>query len=703
MGVPLYRIGIDVGGTFTDLVAVDEAGRATFAKVPSTPADPSLGVVDGLDRLAAALGVAPAAMLARTERIVHGTTVATNALIERNGARVGLLTTEGHRDVVEMREGLKDDRYNLRLPPPVQLVPRRLRLGVRERMRADGRVETPLDGTSLDAAIETLRRERVEAVAICYLHAWRDPSHEQLSPRAGAGGAARALRLAFLRGAAANQGVRAVLDDDRQRLCRPALSRYLGRLERRLAEAGYRGPILVIQSHGGIAPIAEAGRLAAGAVLSGPAGGVAGSVHAARLIGALGSGADLIPFDMGGTSTDISLVVGGRPSLAANRRVGGQAIALASLDISSIGAGGGSIARVDRGGILHVGPESAGADPGPACYGAGGEEPTVTDANLVLGYLDPAGFLGGRKRLDRAAAERAVDRVAAALGIDRLAAAAGIHRIVNTNMAEAVRLASVRRGVDVRHFAILAFGGAAGLHATDIARQLGVARVVVPRAAAVLSAWGMLATDLRFEVARTHIGDTKSLDGAAVKRLFDELAAAGLARLRASFDGPVRIARSADMRYGEQVFEIAVPLDDIDWRAADPLPEIIRRFHAAHEALFTYSLAEEETVLVNARVAVTGILSTLPREPALAAAVPAAPRGMRPIRLGGDWVAAPVYDLDALAPHQAIRGPALVEGAMTTVLLRAGDEAVATALGWLDIAVGAAAGGRRFRHDIRTA
>jgi N-methylhydantoinase A len=685
----LYRIGIDVGGTFTDLVAVDDDGRSTLAKAPSTPADPSLGVVDGLGRLAAALGLAPAAMLAGTLRIVHGTTVATNALIERSGARVGLLTTEGHRDVVEMREGLKDDRYNLRLPPPEQLVPRRLRLGVRERIRADGTIETPLDPASLDAAIETLRHERVEAVAICYLHAWRDPSHERLSRE-------RVL--------AARPGLHVSLSSDVLPQIKeferfsttivnayvgPALARYLGRLERRLADAGYHGPILVIQSHGGVAPIAEAGRLAAGAVLSGPAGSVAGSVYAARLIAALGSGGDLIPFDMGGTSTDISLVVAGRPSRAANRRVGGQAIALPSLDISSIGAGGGSIARVDQGGILHVGPQSAGADPGPACYAAGGEEGTVTDANLVLGYLDPAGFLGGRKVLDRAAAERAVDRIAAALGLDRLAAAAGIHRVVNTNMAEGVRLVSVRRGVDIRQFAIFAFGGAAGLHATDIARQLSVARVVVPRAAAVLSAWGMLATDLRFEVACTHIGDTKSLDGAAVKRLFDDLAAEGLGRLRASFDGPARIARAADMRYGEQVFEIAVPLDDIDWTAADPLPEIIRRFHATHEALFTYSLPDEETVLVNARVAVTGILSALPEEPALPAAAAAAPRATRPIRLDGDWVVAPVFDFDALAPRQPISGPALVEGAMTTVLLRPGDRAAATSLGWLDIAVAA--------------
>ena len=304
----------------------------------------------------------------------------------------------------------------------------------------------------------------------------------------------------------------------------PALSRYLARLERRLAEVGYRGPTLVIQSHGGVAPIAEAGRLAAGAVLSGPAGGIAGSIYAARLLGE----GNLIPFDMGGTSTDISLIVGGQPTLVTGRRVAGHAIALNSLDIASIGAGGGSIARVDAGGILHVGPQSAGAVPGPACYGSGGRAATVTDANLVLGYLDPASFLGGRRRLDRAAAETAVDEIAAALGIDRLATARGIHRVVNTTMAEGVRLVSVRRGVDPGRFALLAFGGASGLHATDIARQLGLSRVVVPRVAAVLSAWGMLATDLRFEIVRTHIGDTRALDGGTVKRLFDEMEGEGL-------------------------------------------------------------------------------------------------------------------------------------------------------------------------------
>jgi N-methylhydantoinase A len=676
------RIGVDVGGTFTDLVAVDDFGKATLAKVPSTPEDPSVGVLDGLKLLAEMLGTDLAALLAEAERLVHGTTVATNALLEHKGARVGLLTTEGHRDVIEMREGLKDDRYNLRLPPPEQLVPRKLRLGVRERLRADGRVETPLDPVSLDDAVDVLKREQVEAVAVCYLHAYRDPRHELATK------AAIERELPGIYVSLSSEVLPQIKEYERvsttvvNAYVGPALSRYLARLERRLAEAGYDGPTLIIQSHGGVAPIAESGRLAAGAVLSGPAGGIAGSVRAAQLLGER----NLIPFDMGGTSTDISLIVGGQPTLAGSRRVAGHAIALNSLDIASIGAGGGSIARVDTGGVLHVGPQSAGAVPGPACYGAGGTAATVTDANLVLGYLDPESFLGGRRRLDRSAAETAVDGIAAKLGVDRLAAARGIHRVVNTTMTEGVRLVSVRRGVDPRHFALFAFGGASGLHSTEIAQQLDLTQVIVPRVAAVLSAWGMLTTDLRFEVARTHIGDMRALDGRAVKRLFEEMEADGLERLRASFEGPVRTARSVDMRYGEQVFEIAVPLDGVDWEAADPLPQIVERFHRRHEELYTYSLPDQETVLVNARVAVAGLLSALPQEPDLPEAPPAAPRGERRTYLD-DWVTSPVYDFHALAPKQTIAGPAIIESAMTTVLLRSGETARVTALGWLDITV----------------
>jgi N-methylhydantoinase A len=684
----VYRIGVDVGGTFTDLVAIDDRGQITLAKTPSTPADPSIGVLDGLQLLADLLKLDLAELLAKTDRLVHGTTVATNALVERKGARVGLLTTEGHRDVIEMREGLKDDRYNLRLPPPEQLVPRKLRLGVGERLRADGRVETPLDPGSLADAIETLKNQDIEAAAVCYLHAYRDPSHEKATREA------LEKELPGIYISLSSEVLPQIKEYERvsttvvNAYVGPVLSGYLERLERRLTEVGYRGPALTIQSHGGVATIAESCRLAAGAVLSGPAGGVAGSVHAARLFGE----ANLIAFDMGGTSTDISLVVDGRANLATARRIAGQVIALNSLDIASIGAGGGSIARVDAGGILHVGPESAGAVPGPACYGAGGTAATVTDANLVLGYLDPSNFLGGRRKLDRKAAEIAIDAIAAGLGIDRLSAARGIHRVVNTTMAEGVRLVSVRRGVDPRRFALLAFGGASGLHATDIARQLGLRRIIIPRVAAVLSAWGMLATDLRFEIARTHIGDTKELDGAAIKELFAAMERDGIGRLRASpgsgsgagFDGPVKTARSVDMRYGEQVFEIAVPLDGIDWNAADPLPQIVERFHRRHAELYTYSLPEQDAVLVNARVTVSGMLAALPQEPVLPAAPPSPPRGERALYFD-EWLTAPVYDFEALSPAQTIAGPAIIEAAMTTVLLRPGDQAEVTPLGWLDL------------------
>jgi N-methylhydantoinase A len=686
----VYRIGIDVGGTFTDVVAVDDAGRVTLAKAPSTPADQSLGVLQGLDELARALHLDVRGLLRATERIVHGTTVATNALLERKGARVGLLTTEGHRDVIEMREGLKDDRYNLRMPAPEPLVPRARRLGVKERMRADGRIAVPLDRTALRAAITTLARQKVDAVAVCYLHAYRDGRHE----RATAAALRKALPDVYV--SLSSEVLPQIKEYERvgttvvNAYVGPALSRYLDRLAARLRDGGYTGPVLIMQSHGGVAPVADAVRLAAGAVLSGPAGGVAGSRYAGRLL----EEGNLIPFDMGGTSTDISLVEGGHAHLSADRAVAGQKVALPSLDIVSLGAGGGSIARVDAGGILHVGPESAGADPGPACYGKGGTAATVTDANLVLGYLDPGNFLGGRTRLDAAAAERAVDAIAGRLGTDRVVAADGIHQVVNTRMAEGIRLVSVRRGVDPRRFAVLAFGGAAGLHITDVARRLEIGRVVVPRVAAVLSAWGMLATDLRYEAVRTHIGDVKRVGAAEVRQVFAEMEEEGRRRLREAFDGPVQVRRAVDMRYGEQIFEIGVPLDGVDLEAPDLMKEVVERFHRRHEELYTYSLPDEDVVLVNARVAVVGVLPALPEEPALPARAPVASRGRRRVYLGG-WRQVPVFDLDTVAPGQRVAGPAIFEAPTTTVLVRDGEAATVTRLGWLDIAVACGVGDGR--------
>ncbi len=678
----MYRLGIDVGGTFTDLVAVDDTGQVTLAKAASTPTDPSLGVMDGLAELAAALGLERAALLGLAERIVHGTTVATNALLEQKGARVGLLTTEGHRDVLEMREGLKPERYNLRLARQAPLVPRHLRIGVRERLRADGSVEIPLDVASLDRAIALLKRHRVASVAVCYLHAYRDPRHEEATGRR------LAEALPGVPVCLSSQVLPQIKEYERlsttvvNAYVAPTLEGYLGRLEERLKEAGYQGPLLVILSHGGVAPVAEAIRLAVGTVLSGPAGGVAGARHAAALTGVN----DLTPFDMGGTSTDFSLIVEGRPTLAGGRDVVGQRIALPSLDIVTLGAGGGSIAAVDRGGILQVGPQSAGAVPGPACYGQGGAAPTVTDSSLVLGYLDGENFLGGRRRLDGAAALAALDDLGRQLGVDGVAAAEGVHRVVNTQMAEGVRLATVRRGVDPRRFALLAFGGAAGLHASELARQLNLGRVVVPRVASVLSAWGMLATELRLESIRTHIGDTGALDAAAIRALYDDMAAAGRQRLEAWFDGPIESRRAADMRYGEQIFEIDVPLDGIDFSAPDLIESLKDAFEKRHEALYTYSLEDQDPVLVNARLATIGALPALPREPRARAGASAEPRGRRRIHLG-HWVEVPVYDFRELTAGQVIAGPAMVESDTTTVLLRPGDEATATAERWLDIRI----------------
>jgi N-methylhydantoinase A len=674
-----YTIGIDVGGTFTDIVVATPDGRTITAKAASTPLNQSDGVLNGLARAAAALNVAQRELLAATGRIVHGTTVATNALLEGKAARVGMLTTEGHRDIIEMREGLKPDRYNLRMAPPEPLVSRRLRLPVRERMCADGTVETELDHASLERAVAQLASEGVQAIAVCFLHSWRNPAHEQ-----AASAAVRArLQRAYV--TASSDVLPQIKEFERfsttvaNAAVGPVIENYLGRLQSRLVEAGFRGELLVILSHGGVASVSEAVRVAAGTALSGPAGGVAAAVALARQ----GAAHDLIAFDMGGTSTDIALVRDGAPTLSAGKTVANARVALPGLDIVTLGAGGGSIGRIDRAGMLAVGPESAGADPGPACYGQGGAAATVTDANLALGYLDPANFLGGQRRLDPAAATEAVRRIAESLGLSVEETAFGIHRLVNTRMADGVRVATVRRGVDPRGYTLLAFGGAAGLHVTAVAAELGIARVVVPLAASVLSAWGMLNTDLRIELLRS-LPQRRGIDTDALRAAFADMEREGRARL-SWFDGEVVTQRSADMRYGEQVFEIAVDLDGLDWDTIDLGERIEAAFHRAHEALYTYSLRDQDVVLVNARLSVMGRLPSVPGTRA-AVRTTAAPHSRRRIWLN-DWTEVPVFDFGALAVDQSLNGPVIVASDTTTVLLRAGETARFDARGWLKVDV----------------
>ena len=678
----MYRIAADVGGTFTDVVAVDDAGKVTYAKAPSTPKDQSIGVITGLERLARGLGTSLGGLLATTDRVVHGMTVATNALLERKGAKVGLLTTKGHRDVLEMREGLKPDRYNLRLPRLAPLVPRHLRLGVRERLRADGRIETPLDRQSLDSAIATLKRAKVSSVAVCYLHAYRDDSHEQQTL------AALQSALPDIYVCLSSQVLPQIKEYQRvsttvvNAYVGPLIRGYLERLQARLGERGYPGPLLVMLSHGGVAPVEEAVRIAAATVLSGPAGGVAG----ARRVAAMVDVPNLIPFDMGGTSSDISLIVDGNAALSGEREVANEQISLPSLDIITLGAGGGSIARSEEGGLLKVGPQSAGALPGPACYGNGGQQATVTDASVVLGYLDPDGFLGGGSRLDYAAAKNVLQRLGERLGVDELRAAQGVHRVINTQMAEGIRLATVRKGVDPRRFTLLGFGGAAGLHVTELARMLSLKRVLVPRVASVLSAWGMLATELRAEAVHSHVGETDRLDVDAVRRLFADMETAGRKRMAGWFDGEIVSRKSAEMRYGEQIFEIDVPLQDIDMNSPDLLDQLKHAFETRHEELYTYSLKDQQPVLVNARVATVGLLPVPPSEPSAAGGAAVPPSSERNIYLGA-WVNAPVYDFATLAAGQVIDGPAIVESDTTTVLLRPGDHATTTEQRWLDVTI----------------
>ena len=581
-----------------------------------------------------------------------------------------------------MREGLKDDRYNLRMPPPVPLVPRVRRLGVRERMRFDGAVATPLSPRSLAAGIAALAKAKVEAVAVCYLHSYRNPRHEKLTGRA----VARRLPGAYV--SLSCEVLPQIKEYERvwttvvNAYVGPALARYLKNLAARLESHGYRGDVLIIQSHGGVAPVRESTRLAAGAVLSGPAGGVAAGRYCARLI----DEPNLITFDMGGTSTDIALLQGGEPQLTGEKTIGVAKVALPAIDIHTLGAGGGSVAWVDAGGILHVGPESAGAEPGPAGYGKGGTRATVTDANLVLGFLDPANFLGGRIALDARAARTAVDAIARELGTTSLQAAEGIARVVNTNMAEGIKIVSVRRGVDPRRFALVAFGGAAGLHVTEVARLLEIRRVVVPSVAAVLSAWGMLATDLRYELVRSHVSEVGRMTAAGLRKLFATLEREGRKRL-ARFDGPVTVRRAVDMRYGEQIFEIQVDLDGVDLQAADLMEQVAERFHRRHEALYAYSAPGQEVVVVNARVAVVGALPVLPAGANALGRGAAASSARRRVWLG-DWVEVPLHRMEALAAGQEIKGPAVFESATTTVLVRESERLTVTPHGWLDIRLG---------------
>ncbi|MBI4587307.1 MAG: hydantoinase/oxoprolinase family protein [Candidatus Rokubacteria bacterium] len=687
--VPTYRLGVDIGGTFTDLVLVDEqTGVARVGKLLTTPKDPAQGVESGVVRLLGEMGVPARAV----GRLIHGTTLATNALIERKGARTGLITTRGFRDALEIgREG-RYDMYDLFIDPPAPLAPRHLRREVAERLLADGSVETPLDDSDACKVVRDLLAEGVEAVAVCLLHAYRNPVHE--------------LRLATLLKAMApslpvscsSDVVPEIREYERASTTvanvyvMPLMARYLEDLERKLKDLGMGGRLFVMLSSGGIALPGTAKRVPIRLVESGPAAGALAAARAAKLAGEQ----RLLSFDMGGTTAKACVIDHGEPLVAREFEVAradrfkkgsGLPIRVPVIEMIEIGAGGGSIARVDRMGLLKVGPESAGADPGPACYALGGREPTVTDADLLLGYLDPEFFLGGRMRLDREAARRAIaELIARPLGLDLTEAAWGIHRVVNENMAAAARIHGIERGKDLRAYPLFAFGGAGPVHAWEIGKILKVPRVLMPFGAGATSAFGLLAAPLAFDFVRTAPQRLDQARWERVNSLYAEMEAEGRAILAAAGirGGAVRRRRTAEMRYvgqGHEV-EVMVPLASL---TPEYLETLVQNFETAYRALYGRTAQGVPIEALNWRLVVSGPPPDL-RLSGSAAGPPPAPggagiasalKGSRPAYFAdaGGFVDTPVYDRYRLGPRMRLDGPAIVEERESTAIIGPGTRA----------------------------
>jgi N-methylhydantoinase A len=679
-----WAIALDVGGTFTDVALLDPTtGRLWITKTPTTPADPSEGFLAGVERALDLAGAGGDAL----GQVLHGTTTATNAILEGKGVATGLLTTAGFRYVLEIGRHDIPRRANMfAWVKPARPVPPELIFEIPERIGADGEELTPLDEAAVREAARRLRAAGVESVAVCFLHGYADPAHERR---------ARELLLEEHPACAVSLSseVLPVFREYERALAtvlnaavQPLVGRYVGRLEERLRARGIRAPLLVMKSNGGVVGAGVVREQSIHTALSGPAAGVIG----ARLVGAAAGFADLISVDVGGTSADVCLIRGGEAELTVEGQVGAWPLHVPMIDIHTIGAGGGSIARVTADGTLVVGPESAGAAPGPACYSAGGEEPTVTDAHLVLGRI-PAHLLGGEIALDAARARRAIEeRVARPLGLGLEAAAGGILDIVNNNMVGAIRLVSVERGHDPRELALVAFGGAGPLHGTDLAALLGMRTVVVPPAPGVLSTFGLLGTEVRNDYARTHLVKPPDHDGAGVAAVYAALEDQAAAWLSAEgvARGDRRLSRLADLRYRHQGFEITVPWPERDLS----VDALIRRFHEHHRRLYTYALPDAPVEIVTLRVAATGRVRRFTLPPLRARRAARARPRRRPVFFAGrGWIACPCLDRASLAPGAVLRGPVVVEQLDSTTVMRPGQRARVDRFGNLVIALGTAA------------
>ena len=663
------RVGVDVGGTFTDLVAWDTAGRMSSLKVPTTPANPAGGVLNGLAAVARAVG--------HCASLAHGTTLVTNAIVERRVGAVGLVTTRGFRDVLEIGRMNRPHLYRIDLPAkPEPLVPRRLRAEVGERVGPDGSVLAPLDLGEMPLIIERFRREGVETVAVCLLHSYANPAHEQ------------ALRLALAPHfpyVSVSSEINAEFREY-ERTCTtvlnaavmPLAARYVDDLVARLDATTGAVPLHLLHSAGGMMSVHAARARPLTMAMSGPAAGVAAAAHLARALELPRA----LAFDMGGTTTDVCLIADGVPETARQRKLGDYPVRLPAVAVESIGAGGGSIAWVDAAGGLKVGPRSSGAVPGPACYGLGGTEPAVSDANLILGYLDPERIYGGSIRLDPARAEAALEPLRRRFGLSLLDAAHAVVEVANANMLRALRLVSVQRGYDLREFTLIAYGGAGPVHAGALARQAGIAHIVVPAHSGAFSALGCLVSPLRYDAVQTHRMRLESWDRKIAADRFRALEAQCLAPLLDE-GHPVEcvlLKRSADLRYAGQNYELEVD-------GADGAPEALRAtFERRHRQLYGYATGES-VECVNLRVTAQLVDDDVMLPPP-AVAGPARPAGeLRAYFREAGEVAMPRYERSVLPPGQVITGPALVEDEWSTTLVYPGQRCRADRLGNLIIDV----------------
>jgi N-methylhydantoinase A len=673
-GSSRYLIGIDVGGTFTDLVLVRDAQLIELVKVPSDPGDLVSSVVSGLKILARRRDLGLEEVLGNLDRLVHGSTVAANALLERKGARMGFITTAGFRDTLVMRRMFRENMYDTRAREPEPLVGRNNILEVRERVDRDGGIIEPVAQDDLEHAIDVIESRKLESVGVCFLFSFRNPKHE-LAVRDRL-----EQRLPNLYVSTSIEVCPEIRDYERactthlNAYLRPPVDRYLRNLNERLTSFGMSGDLQVMESNGGVSDPITASRRAVNQLLSGPAGGVIGSAYWGEITGCR----NMISFDMGGTSCDISLIRDGTASLstpvtstATHCKFEGWDVLIPFIDIHTIGSGGGSVAWVDEGGGMHVGPHSMGATPGPACYGKGGEEPTVTDADVVLGYIDPDYYLGGEIPLRPERADSVIRRLADVIGSSVTEAADGIFHIVNVNMMNGVRVVSVERGHDPREFALFSFGGAGAVHATALMNELGVENVIIPQLASGFSAYGLLCTDLHRDYVHTVNRMLADVEARQINEVVEEMVAQGrkhFAATRAA--GKIWAECIADMRYKGQAHDIRVPIIV----PVASVRDIITSFNHTYRRSYGYLLEEDAIQLINLRVSVYNACSKPVAEPGRIehSGCEHAMKGKRQVYFSErrKYVATNIYDGHSLKPGSRLEGPGIVELRTTNIVVR---------------------------------